>query len=145
MPTDYQCASCELAITTGSFHGMEGDYITAVYCKQCGTQYYVHQSSMQFFDEFEKESQNDGVCQYTVRGPLKIQTIDVEPNGAISMVMCDVCFEKGVFGNAGLFIGVALEGLGDRCFTFDSPGLKPNGKCPGCKKQTMVVAGEWTT
>lgn len=145
MPKDYQCSSCECTISIGSYHGFDGEYVTAVYCKNCGAQYYVQQSTVQFFDGLRGGHQREEHPQYQVRGPSTIQTIDVALHEPSPQITCDICREEGVFGAAGYITEDAPEGLGEDCYAFDYPETKQTGICPACKKNSMEYVGEWTT
>ncbi|WP_136805579.1 hypothetical protein [Desulfosediminicola flagellatus] len=143
MPKDYACSECELTISIGSYHGYDGEYITAMYCRHCGAQYYLQQSTSQFYAGNEQTEEE--IALYTVRGPACIQDIVVSEHEPTPSLICDNCRVEGQFGSAGPITDRPPEGFGDDYDPFSGSDSMPVGICPGCRSRTMKFQDEWTT
>lgn len=145
MPTEYTCSSCNLTISTGSYHSFNGEWITALYCRNCGAQYSLASSTSEFFDRFITKKSEEEIRKYTLRGPLETQEIEIVKEQPIPELGCDVCKSKGPFGETGPLTGKAPKGLDVDQFIFDHSDTAPTGECPRCKNSTMVFSDEWIT
>jgi hypothetical protein len=36
MPTDYRCSACDWKASVGGYHGFDGNWFNALYCRHCG-------------------------------------------------------------------------------------------------------------
>lgn len=143
MPKDYACSECELTISIGAYHGDGGVYITAIYCRHCGAQYYLQQSTSQFFGG--NETAEAEISHYTLRGPSCIQDIVLGEHEPTPSLTCDNCRVEGPFGAAGPITDRPPEGFADDYDPFSGSDSMPVGICPKCKKTTMKFEDEWMT
>jgi hypothetical protein len=151
MPARYECSSCGLSFSIGSYHGAGGTWNNALYCRECGVTVRLQQSAEQFLAGQKAEEAR--VFEFV--GPVAPRTVVIEPGGEPPQVTC-ACGATGPFGREGPITDQIPAGLenGNSVLIKHSadgkplprgPWVQPTGTCPRCKKPTLVLAGQWMT